>query len=57
MASDTPIVDYRDKSKERKHTKREMEELTRKWKEKRGRFDFKGKSVSTESFLNGTYKN
>ena len=49
LACDTPIVVYKRDTKGRKHTKKEMDELTRRWKEKNQKCD--GQRFSLNDFL------
>lgn len=50
MMADSPIIVYK-KTGENKHSKSEMEELTRKWKEKKEREKKEGKTVNFNDFL------
>ena len=55
LISDQPVISYK-KSKEKKHTRKEMDDMMTKWEEKRKRegksFDFKsGEKVNLNDFL------
>lgn len=50
MAVDVPVILYKDKGQP-KHTKSELEELTRKWKAKKEREQRDGKSISLKDFV------
>lgn len=50
MACDQPIVIYN--VKEKKHSKKEMEELTRRWQKKKNMEESRGEHFDIKNFLN-----
>lgn len=57
IAIDVPLVLY-SSSSEKKHSKRELDELTRKWKEKKEKDEKNGVKFSLGDFIStGTIKN
>lgn len=51
LSCDKPLVVYDRKDKPKKHTKREMDELTRRWMEKRQKEKERGETFSLSEFL------
>lgn len=51
LMCDAPFVSYKNEGGEKKHTAKEMQELTRRWEEKRKAQEAKGQKVSLNDFL------
>lgn len=56
LACDVPIVVY-PKRGEKKHTKREMDDLTEKWKKRKAEKEAKGIKIDLNDFLNSGREN
>lgn len=51
MIADSPVIIYKKSSEGNKHSKSELEDLTRRWKEKKQREAMEGKVVNLNDFL------